>query len=687
MGHSRIAEAMESLCAGYGIKPVAVVSSTRITSPLVAGFWKPTIYLPANPDFGQAEVETMLSHELAHVRQRDNVWAVLSQVFVALLWPNPFAWIAWRQMSAASEELCDLAVLRTGIKPANYAECLLRIAERSSGFASQGVAVGMFSSKAQLSKRVALLFDAVRMRQAGLRRRNRWQLAFAVSGVALATCFIIPAQAVYSHDATRKSLSAGSFPVSKAELDLANHSGMPYIKGDFTLVYRMVSRDTRTDAERREAFDKGKAIMKSQFDRAVKAGKMNQSDEEDQLSRVMFEAHDVPQEREITLASKNGLLFFSDSGGSSSLTTRDHVFMAWKANETTTAVDVREVFSPINALWNLHLPAVGFAHMPLSLKPVAANASTTTIPDLPQLNGMVAQRPWDGNLKIDMARSPCVAVFGGTGENRRILSISQANGKPEYVFRSFIALKGTQVASDYTFFSSTSRYDYTLESAEPAASPKLPFDPGQFISGKELRINYEGRNLEFIGDPRGTDFDAQLKEQAAKWDTAQPGIKAASAHEEYVENLPGGAPDILPLYAAAIAKAKENGRHVLAITTATNCMPCHQLAKMFNDPSIKPIMEKHFEILWIDAGEDVTRKQYENLNGWKLIKQLDLNTGFPSYAAIDGDGKVVEKAGGIGYPSEPQSDSRFFRVLNAGGTPLSDQEQKTMQGYLNSHRG
>jgi thiol-disulfide isomerase/thioredoxin len=330
------------------------------------------------------------------------------------------------------------------------------------------------------------------------------------------------------------------------------------------------------------------------------------------------------------------------------------------------------------------LPAAGFTHLPLSLKRITAKGTTVDIPDLPYLGAMAAFHKWEGKLTTDLSRFAGVAEFSGSGENRRLVRLLN-HGSPEYVFTRFAPFKGIQIASEYTRFYIGAQREYTLKSAEPQALPEAEFEPGQVLRGRGLRFDYKGRHLDFKANPDGTDFQAQLENQVPLADAEVSRQRQAQAHDAYLETLPGLMPDIMPLYNHALAKARTEGKVVLALSTASTCPPCHQLERMFKDPAIKPIVDKHFEVLWIDCGEQETGKKFENRNGTKLCKQLGL-ASFPSYATIAGDGSLLERTGDAGYPGDADDDARFFKVLNAGRKLLSADELSTMQTYLNTHR-
>ena len=78
-----------------------------------------------------AELNSILIHELAHLERRDD-WTNLAQkVLRALLFFHPAVWWVERQLSLEREMACDDVVLSRTANPRAYAECLVTVAERS----------------------------------------------------------------------------------------------------------------------------------------------------------------------------------------------------------------------------------------------------------------------------------------------------------------------------------------------------------------------------------------------------------------------------------------------------------------------------------------------------------------------------------------------------------------------------
>ena len=113
-----------------GLKRKPRVSTSFISSgPLVSGLLRPTVLLPAwfEDDYTQPQQRAALAHELTHIKRGD-LWALqLSEIFVAVLWFNPLAYLARRAFRTDQEAACDSDVLKSGASsPRAYGETLLK---------------------------------------------------------------------------------------------------------------------------------------------------------------------------------------------------------------------------------------------------------------------------------------------------------------------------------------------------------------------------------------------------------------------------------------------------------------------------------------------------------------------------------------------------------------------------------
>jgi beta-lactamase regulating signal transducer with metallopeptidase domain len=103
-------------------------ASARLATPVTVGS---SVLLPKNHTLWDgATLRIVLSHERAHVRQKDFYVHMLAGLHCALFWFNPFSWWLQRQLSELGEALSDCAAVEQAESRASYAETLLAFATR-----------------------------------------------------------------------------------------------------------------------------------------------------------------------------------------------------------------------------------------------------------------------------------------------------------------------------------------------------------------------------------------------------------------------------------------------------------------------------------------------------------------------------------------------------------------------------
>lgn len=98
-------------------KTVRLVESSLVRVPSVIGWLRPVILLPTSALTGltSQQLETVLAHELAHIRRHDYLVNLLQTVIETLLFYHPAAWWVSRQVRIEREHACDdLAVAACG---------------------------------------------------------------------------------------------------------------------------------------------------------------------------------------------------------------------------------------------------------------------------------------------------------------------------------------------------------------------------------------------------------------------------------------------------------------------------------------------------------------------------------------------------------------------------------------------
>ncbi|MEM7478491.1 MAG: M56 family metallopeptidase [Planctomycetota bacterium] len=88
--------------------PDVRLSQANIT-PMVWSLWQPTLVLPIGllEDLSDEEFDTLIAHELAHVRRRDYLIRWLECLATIIHWWNPVVWLARKHLRNAEEECCD----------------------------------------------------------------------------------------------------------------------------------------------------------------------------------------------------------------------------------------------------------------------------------------------------------------------------------------------------------------------------------------------------------------------------------------------------------------------------------------------------------------------------------------------------------------------------------------------------
>jgi len=112
-------------------KPVRVVQSLLAETPVVIGWLRPVVLLPASVLTGltAAQLEAVLAHELAHIRRHDYLMNLFQVAVETLLFYHPAVWWMSRRIRLEREQCCDdVAVSVCGDRRA-YVESLAALEE------------------------------------------------------------------------------------------------------------------------------------------------------------------------------------------------------------------------------------------------------------------------------------------------------------------------------------------------------------------------------------------------------------------------------------------------------------------------------------------------------------------------------------------------------------------------------
>ncbi|MEL6989109.1 MAG: M56 family metallopeptidase, partial [Bacteroidota bacterium] len=114
-------------------KPVRLLESARIKTPMVIGYLKPVILFPIGTimHLSPQQVEAILLHELAHVKRNDFLQNIIQTFIEILFYYHPVVWYISASIRAERESCCDEVAIKLSGNNIEYAKALIEI--ESSG--------------------------------------------------------------------------------------------------------------------------------------------------------------------------------------------------------------------------------------------------------------------------------------------------------------------------------------------------------------------------------------------------------------------------------------------------------------------------------------------------------------------------------------------------------------------------
>ena len=109
-------------------RSVALSISDKISSPTQVGLLKPVIVLPTPIVKSRDQLESILIHELIHVKRWDCLYRLLAMVGMAFYWFNPLFHHIKHLLFEVQEQACDDWTVTTTGNSESYADTLLNVA-------------------------------------------------------------------------------------------------------------------------------------------------------------------------------------------------------------------------------------------------------------------------------------------------------------------------------------------------------------------------------------------------------------------------------------------------------------------------------------------------------------------------------------------------------------------------------
>lgn len=136
---------------------ITLVRCEVISSPLLMGFVKPTILLPAR--LSGDVLEPTLAHELTHFKRKD-LWYKLLMVLVrGLHWFNPLVWLMVRQAGLDVELCCDYDLLKNQGEAARRAYGQAILDQMMTGQSTSSLTTGFSGDKKSIFTRFKAIMD------------------------------------------------------------------------------------------------------------------------------------------------------------------------------------------------------------------------------------------------------------------------------------------------------------------------------------------------------------------------------------------------------------------------------------------------------------------------------------------------------------------------------------------------
>ncbi|MBD5521579.1 MAG: M56 family metallopeptidase [Lachnospiraceae bacterium] len=106
-------ETINDILREMGMGHILVFTNDEIASPLVYGLFTPRIYLPTRMDFQNTELlRHILTHEVMHIKHKDNWIKIFMFIALCLNWFNPLVWLMSKYLASDLESYCDETVLK-----------------------------------------------------------------------------------------------------------------------------------------------------------------------------------------------------------------------------------------------------------------------------------------------------------------------------------------------------------------------------------------------------------------------------------------------------------------------------------------------------------------------------------------------------------------------------------------------
>ncbi len=179
-GGSHLQQVWDDISQGRG-KRVRLLVSTKLDTPLVFNWWRPTILIPQSVADGPLpSLRFCLAHEWSHIERGDLGWWHVIWFCQFGLWCQPAYWWLRGELRLCQDMLADDRATEAGRFAIEYSELLVDFARRRLTPPIAG-AMGLLNQSSQLTRRVTMLLET----RHPIRSRCSRQCFYTTAAVAL----------------------------------------------------------------------------------------------------------------------------------------------------------------------------------------------------------------------------------------------------------------------------------------------------------------------------------------------------------------------------------------------------------------------------------------------------------------------------------------------------------------------
>ncbi len=162
-------------------KPVAFRSTNQVIQPLIVGWLKPMVIVPAGMLTGMApaHIEAVLAHELIHVRRHDYLVLWLQSLLETLFFFHPVVWWISGRLRIEREYCTDADTVAATDDKLTYVRALTILEEQKIAW------------RMSLSMQDGKLVDRIRRLTGSSEKRSRWQGSWSTLAAVMIGCVML----------------------------------------------------------------------------------------------------------------------------------------------------------------------------------------------------------------------------------------------------------------------------------------------------------------------------------------------------------------------------------------------------------------------------------------------------------------------------------------------------------------